>query len=59
MDFAQCPADGCHARILIVPDLAAMRKAIDRHAELHSNPEDIKRILAERTMLSIIRSHPV
>jgi hypothetical protein len=54
MDYAQCPADGCHAHILIVPDLQAMRKAIKDHAKYHSNPGDVERILSERTMINIV-----
>ncbi len=50
--FAQCPK--CPARILIVPDLKAMRTAIETHAKMHSDPDEVDRILSERTMISIV-----
>ncbi len=50
--FAQCPE--CSARILIIPDLVAMGKAIKAHASLHSDPDEVNWILSERTMTSII-----
>jgi hypothetical protein len=56
MEFAQCPK--CNGRILIVPDLHAMRIAIKNHAVLHSDPDEIERILSERTMLTIVWGHP-
>ena len=50
--FAQCP--NCQARILIVPDLAAMARAIKNHAAMHSNPDEVDQILSERTMTTLI-----
>jgi hypothetical protein len=57
MDFAQCPK--CNARILIVPDLRAMKTAIKTHAQLHSDPDEIETILSERTMITIVWKNPV
>lgn len=38
----------CGAEILLVPDLSAMRKAIETHAELHrAMPEDCSKTAAE------------
>jgi hypothetical protein len=51
--FVQCPK--CPARILVVPDLKAMRKAINEHAILHCDPDWVKQFLSERAMISIIQ----
>jgi hypothetical protein len=52
MDYAQCPK--CPAHILILPDLKAMKKAIQNHASSHSDPDEIERILSERAMITIV-----
>jgi hypothetical protein len=52
--FAQCPE--CRAFILVLPDLKAMRKAVEDHAKCHSDPGEVAEILSQRVLVVVARS---